>query len=101
MPLPPYIHARLDDPERYQTVYSQQEGSAAAPTAGLHFTPGLLHALRAKGVIFAQVTLHIGLGRSSPSKLTTSVSITSTASGRRFPPPTPRLSTRRSWQAVA
>lgn len=69
MPLPPYIHARLDDPERYQTVYSQQEGSAAAPTAGLHFTPGLLHALRAKGVIFAQVTLHIGLGTFQPVKV--------------------------------
>jgi S-adenosylmethionine:tRNA ribosyltransferase-isomerase len=68
MPLPPYIHTRLDDPERYQTVYSQQEGSAAAPTAGLHFTPELLHTLRAKGVGFAQVTLHIGLGTFQPVK---------------------------------
>ncbi|HVU10430.1 MAG TPA: S-adenosylmethionine:tRNA ribosyltransferase-isomerase, partial [Phototrophicaceae bacterium] len=69
MPLPPYIHTRLDDPERYQTVYSQADGSAAAPTAGLHFTPDLLHALRAKGVIFAQVILHIGLGTFMPVKV--------------------------------
>ena len=68
MPLPPYIHRRLDDPERYQTVYSQEKGSAAAPTAGLHFTPELLLALRAKGVLFAQVTLHIGLGTFQPVK---------------------------------
>ena len=68
MPLPPYIHTRLEDAERYQTVYSQQQGSAAAPTAGLHFTPEMLHALRAKGVIFAQVTLHIGLGTFQPVK---------------------------------
>ncbi|MCC6803691.1 MAG: tRNA preQ1(34) S-adenosylmethionine ribosyltransferase-isomerase QueA [Anaerolineae bacterium] len=69
MPLPPYIHTRLEDPERYQTVFGQQEGSAAAPTASLHFTPELLHALRAKGVIFAQVTLHIGLGTFQPVKV--------------------------------
>lgn len=69
MPLPPYIHTRLDDAERYQTVYSQYEGSAAAPTAGLHFTPDLLHALRQKGVSFAQVTLHIGLGTFQPVKV--------------------------------
>ncbi len=69
MPLPPYIHTPLVDPERYQTVYSQAEGSAAAPTAGLHFTPKLLHALRAKGVIFAQVILHIGLGTFMPVKV--------------------------------
>ncbi len=68
MPLPPYIHERLADPERYQTVYNQAEGSAAAPTAGLHFTPELLHALRAKGVQFAQVTLDIGLGTFQPVK---------------------------------
>jgi S-adenosylmethionine:tRNA ribosyltransferase-isomerase len=68
MPLPPYIHTRLEDAERYQTVYSQQRGSAAAPTAGLHFTPELLHTLRAKGVIFAQVTLDIGLGTFQPVK---------------------------------
>ncbi len=68
MPLPPYIHTPLADPERYQTVFSQQKGSAAAPTASLHFTPELLVALRAKGVIFAQVVLHVGLGTFMPVK---------------------------------
>ncbi len=66
MPLPPYIHTRLVDRERYQTVYSKDEGSAAAPTAGLHFTPNLLVALREKGVKFASCTLHIGLGTFQP-----------------------------------
>jgi S-adenosylmethionine:tRNA ribosyltransferase-isomerase len=66
MPLPPYIHAPLLNPERYQTVYSRLEGSAAAPTAGLHFTPELLHALRKKGVLFAYCTLHIGLDTFKP-----------------------------------
>ena len=61
MPLPPYIHQRLEDPERYQTVYSDRPGSAAAPTAGLHFTPELLGALLARGVETAYVTLHVGL----------------------------------------
>lgn len=61
MPLPPYIHAKLDDPERYQTVFAQITGSAAAPTAGLHFTPDLLTRLQAKGVEIARVTLHVGL----------------------------------------
>lgn len=61
VPLPPYIHAPLSDPERYQTVYATQPGSAAAPTAGLHFTPELMDALKAKGVHFASVTLHVGL----------------------------------------
>ncbi len=65
-PLPPYIHTRLDDPERYQTVYSRDEGSAAAPTAGLHFTPDLLIQLRRQGVQFAYCTLHIGLGTFKP-----------------------------------
>lgn len=60
-PLPPYIHTELEDSERYQTIYSRYEGSAAAPTAGLHFTPDLLIALRDKGVKFAYCTLHIGL----------------------------------------
>jgi S-adenosylmethionine:tRNA ribosyltransferase-isomerase len=69
MPLPPYIHTPLIDPERYQTVFSQQKGSAAAPTASLHFTPELLVALRAKGIIFAEVTLHIGLGTFMPVKV--------------------------------
>jgi len=66
MPLPPYIKARLDDRERYQTVYSSIKGSAAAPTAGLHFTPELLKKIRDKGVNTAFVTLHIGLDTFQP-----------------------------------
>ena len=66
MPLPPYIHARLDDDERYQTVYSRPEGSAAAPTAGLHFTPGLLDGLKLKGINTTFVTLHVGLDTFQP-----------------------------------
>jgi S-adenosylmethionine:tRNA ribosyltransferase-isomerase len=66
VPLPPYIHTSLEDPERYQTVYARHLGSAAAPTAGLHFTPELLLALRDKGVQFAYVTLHIGLDTFRP-----------------------------------
>ena len=66
VPLPPYIHAKLDDPERYQTVYAQEPGSAAAPTAGLHFTPHLLNELKAKGVDRAEVTLHVGLDTFAP-----------------------------------
>lgn len=66
MPLPPYIHEPLKDPERYQTVYAQTPGSAAAPTAGLHFTPELMVALEAKGVQFAAVTLHVGLDTFMP-----------------------------------
>jgi S-adenosylmethionine:tRNA ribosyltransferase-isomerase len=65
-PLPPYIQTRLADGERYQTVYSRPMGSAAAPTAGLHFTPDLLLALRAKGVLFETVTLHVGLDTFKP-----------------------------------
>lgn len=65
-PLPPYIHTPLDDPERYQTVYARTPGSAAAPTAGLHFTPNLMDALRAQGVRFATVTLHVGLDTFAP-----------------------------------
>ena len=68
MPLPPYIKEKLDDPERYQTVYSKTSGSAAAPTAGLHFTTELLDALKAKGVKLAFVTLHVGLGTFRPVK---------------------------------
>ena len=68
MPLPPYIKEKLDDPERYQTVYSKTPGSAAAPTAGLHFTTELLDALKAKGVKLAFVTLHVGLGTFRPVK---------------------------------
>jgi S-adenosylmethionine:tRNA ribosyltransferase-isomerase len=66
VPLPPYIHEKLNDPERYQTVYSREPGSAAAPTAGLHFTPHLLQELQAKGVKFAYVTLHVGLDTFAP-----------------------------------
>ena len=68
MPLPPYIKEELQDQERYQTVYSKVNGSAAAPTAGLHFTPELLDAIRAKGVNLAWVTLHVGLGTFRPVK---------------------------------
>lgn len=68
MPLPPYIRERLDDPERYQTVYSKTPGSAAAPTAGLHFTKELLKKIEDKGVKLAFVTLHVGLGTFRPVK---------------------------------
>ncbi len=68
MPLPPYIKAELADQERYQTVYSREVGSAAAPTAGLHFTNDLLDRIRAKGVKTAFVTLHVGLGTFRPVK---------------------------------
>ncbi|MBK7452362.1 MAG: tRNA preQ1(34) S-adenosylmethionine ribosyltransferase-isomerase QueA, partial [Anaerolineales bacterium] len=63
---PPYIHEKLNDPERYQTVYSRDVGSAAAPTAGLHFTPQLLDELKAKGVKIAYVTLHVGFDTFAP-----------------------------------
>ena len=66
MPLPPYITQQLEDQSQYQTVYAKELGSAAAPTAGLHFTPQLMEALRAKGVEFAEVTLHVGLGTFRP-----------------------------------
>ena len=66
MPLPPYIHEHLDDPERYQTVYAEIEGSAAAPTAGLHFTKEIMAELRAYGVNFAEVLLHVGLDTFAP-----------------------------------
>ena len=68
MPLPPYIKAELQDRERYQTVYSKVTGSAAAPTAGLHFTPELLEQIRAMGVNIGYVTLHVGLGTFRPVK---------------------------------
>ena len=68
MPLPPYIKAELQDPERYQTVYSRETGSAAAPTAGLHFTRELLSEIEARGVKIAYVTLHVGLGTFRPVK---------------------------------
>ena len=68
MPLPPYIREELEDGERYQTVYSKINGSAAAPTAGLHFTPELLQQIEEKGVRLAYVTLHVGLGTFRPVK---------------------------------
>lgn len=68
VPLPPYIHATLEDKERYQTVYSKINGSAAAPTAGLHFTPELFEVLKQKGIKVAEVTLHVGLGTFRPVK---------------------------------
>ena len=66
MPLPPYIKERLDDPDRYQTVYAKESGSAAAPTAGLHFTDELLEVIRAKGIRIVFITLHVGLGTFRP-----------------------------------
>ena len=68
LPLPPYIRKKQKDLSRYQTVYAKEEGSAAAPTAGLHFTPELLDAIKQKGVGYAEVTLHIGLGTFRPVK---------------------------------
>lgn len=69
MPLPPYITHQLEDKERYQTVYAKHRGSAAAPTAGLHFTPDLLKAVEDKGIKIAYVTLHVGLGTFRPVKV--------------------------------
>ena len=69
MPLPPYIKERLNDKDRYQTVYAKYEGSAAAPTAGLHFTDELLEKIKAKGVEIANVTLHVGIGTFRPVKV--------------------------------
>ena len=69
MPLPPYIHEKLQDASRYQTVYAKQEGSAAAPTAGLHFTPELLERIKAKGITVVPVLLHGGLGTFRPVKV--------------------------------
>ena len=69
MPLPPYIHEKLENKERYQTVYARHEGSAAAPTAGLHFTPELMQRIRDKGVDIVPVLLHVGLGTFRPVKV--------------------------------
>jgi len=69
MPLPPYIHERLEDRERYQTVYSKENGSAAAPTAGLHFTQELLKEIKDKGINIVYLTLHVGLGTFRPVKV--------------------------------
>ena len=66
MPLPPYIKERLEDPDRYQTVYAKENGSAAAPTAGLHFTKELLEEIEAKGIELVYLTLHVGLGTFRP-----------------------------------
>ena len=68
MPLPPYIHEKLKDANRYQTVYAKQDGSAAAPTAGLHFTPELLDRIRAKSITVVPILLHVGLGTFRPVK---------------------------------
>ncbi|MBR2297131.1 MAG: tRNA preQ1(34) S-adenosylmethionine ribosyltransferase-isomerase QueA, partial [Clostridia bacterium] len=68
MPLPPYITEKLEDQSRYQTVYARENGSSAAPTAGLHFTPELLEKIRAKGVAIVPVMLHVGLGTFRPVK---------------------------------
>ena len=70
MPLPPYIHEKLKDKNRYQTIYAKNEGSAAAPTAGLHFTTELLDKIKEKGVIIAPITLHVGLGTFRPVNVT-------------------------------
>lgn len=69
MPLPPYIHEKLEDKERYQTVYSKEKGSAAAPTAGLHFTRELLEEIKSRGINIAFLTLHVGLGTFRPVKV--------------------------------
>ena len=66
MPLPPYIHEKLEDKDRYQTVYAKEVGSAAAPTAGLHFTPELINKIKDKGIIYEEITLHVGLGTFRP-----------------------------------
>ena len=68
MPLPPYIHEELKQKDRYQTVYAKYDGSAAAPTAGLHFTPQLFDQLKEKGIEIANVTLHVGIGTFRPVK---------------------------------
>ena len=69
MPLPPYIHEQLEDQERYQTVFAKENGSAAAPTAGLHYTPELLEKIADKGVKIVELTLHVGLGTFRPVKV--------------------------------
>ena len=71
MPLPPYIHEELKQKDRYQTVYAKYEGSSAAPTAGLHFTPELLEKIKEKKIEIANVTLHVGIGTFRPVKVQT------------------------------
>ncbi len=80
MPLPPYITHQLKDKNRYQTVYAKYDGSAAAPTAGLHFTTDLLKKIEEKGVVIARVTLHVGLGTFRPVKVENVQSIICTQS---------------------
>lgn len=91
MPLPPYIKEQLADPDRYQTVYARQEGSAAAPTAGLHFTPQLLDVLQAKGVELAFITLHVGLGTFRPVQVEEIEKHTMHAEYFQIPPQTAHL----------
>ena len=81
MPLPPYITKQLDDQSQYQTVYAKELGSAAAPTAGLHFTPELMDTIRAKGVNITEVTLHVASAPSAPCRKTRSPTTRCTASG--------------------
>lgn len=81
VPLPPYIHAYQGDPERYQTIFNKTPGSAAAPTAGLHFTPALLEKLRQKGVGLAKIDLHVGLDTFAPVTEEDPKHITSTRNG--------------------
>ena len=69
MPLPPYIHEKLEDKDRYQTIYAKEIGSAAAPTAGLHFTDELLNKIKSKGINIVYLTLHVGLGTFRPVKV--------------------------------
>lgn len=69
MPLPPYIKEKLNDQSRYQTVYAKIEGSAAAPTAGLHFTDDIIKKIKAKGIEILDITLHVGLGTFRPVKV--------------------------------
>ena len=96
MPLPPYIHEKLEDKTRYQTVYAKVDGSAAAPTAGLHFTPALLEKIRQKGVDVVPVLLHVGLGTFRPVKeerrrpITTCTASTTRSRPNRRRPSTPR-----------
>ena len=89
-PLPPYIHQALDDPERYQTIYARPPGSAAAPTAGLHFTPELLLALRDKGILLEMVTLHVGLDTFKPVEANEVQQHTIHSEWARLPPETAR-----------
>ena len=99
-PLPPYIRHALDDPERYQTVYGRQPGSAAAPTAGLHFTPELLERIRDAGVENAFVTLHVGLDTFRPVQGKTLPSTTSTPRDTRLTPPPVTRSTAPAQRAA-